>query len=252
MKRLHIIGSTIDLDNTLPLKGGYSRSFFSKEERARQTYNTIYSILTLYPQDTICLLDSSLSNIEPLLVESSVIQTKVQRFYVKDYAPQIAEIVLSTPNKSYGESILLKSFIQQYYKDIIQFDYIIKHTGRYFIDESFDLSILNEENKNSLFFKQDIINSNPTKEPWGAPEHKTPDQNPWDIHRTPTVLYAWGSSMTNYILKMYEHVIDHTINSYCDGELLLPLFFHQEQLPIHRTQWKVNGWGGQDGKFYIY
>lgn len=252
MKRLHIIGSSISLDNNIPLKGEMTRSIFTKDERVRQTYNTIFSILTLYPEDTICLIDSSLEDVDDLLTQSIYIQSKVQRYYLKQIDPQIANIVSTHPNKSYGESLMFKTFLTKFSESISQFDYIIKHTGRYFTDYSFDLSMFNEENFDKVFFKPFVKWPHHEKAPMGPYHLLIPGQENWEVISTPTVIYGWGKNQTQTIIQMYDFVLSQTEDTYFDGEHLLQYFFHNNNITPYNVHWAVNGWGGQNGNFYRY
>ena len=251
MKRLHLIGSSISLDNNFLLKGNQTRSFFTKEERARQTYNTIFSILTLYPQDTICLIDSSLDDVESLLTQSIYIQNKVQRFYIKNIDPSIAQIITTHHNKSYGESLMFKLFLTRYQESLSQFDFIIKHSGRYFVDNLFNLDMFNKETIDQVFFKPLQHFPHPENQEWGPP-FRVPNQNPWDLYTLPTIIYAWGKEKMQAIIDMYDFVIENTKDTYYDGEHLINYYFHQNNITPYTVPWCVNGWGGQNGFFYRY
>jgi len=246
MKRLHIIGSSIQLSHNEKEfnKVTKVRSGFSTKERFEQTLYTIFSIWSTFPNDDIWIIDSSLEDIDHLFKEFQFVTSKVKRFYLKDIDLPIAITVNTHDNKSYCESLMLKTFLKAYEKEIQQYDFIIKISGRYFIDNTFELDNLTLENKNKLFIKNTTVFENDNKLGWSWNNLRFKDQPKWRLYSVPTVLYAFGSSAFNDIIKLLNAVMGETQNTHIDGEYLWKYLINDINIPIIEVPWQINGWCG--------
>lgn len=261
MKRLHIIGSSIHISENDKQFNNVTkvRSGFSTEERFRQTVYTIYSICTLYPNDDIWIIDSSLEDIDHYFNTSNFISNKVKRFYLKDIDKDIAHTVNTHHNKSYCESIMLKTFFEFKKDEIKDYDFITKISGRYWVDWTFnDRSCLTLENKNKLFIKKPIIFERADKKSWGSAvasnfeDFLLEGQPNWRVYSTHTVIYAFGSEFFDNMIQLLSLVINETKDDMWDGEYLWSYFISKLNIPVVEVDWSINGWGGVNKNLYEY
>lgn len=255
MKRLHIIGSSIHLSENDKQFNNVTkvRSGFSTEERFRQTVYTIYSICTLYPDDDIWIIDSSLEDIDHYFNTSNFISNKVKRFYLKDINKDIAHTVNTHHNKSYCESLMLKTFFEFKKNEIKDYDFITKISGRYWIDWTFnERSGLTIKNKNKLFIKEPTIFEKPDKKSFGYDNFLLEGQPNWKIYSTPTVIYAFGSDFFDSMIQLLSEVINGTVEGNHDGEYLWSYFISKFNIPTVKIDWSINGWGGVHKKLCKY
>lgn len=130
MKICFIISSYIFCDDK-PFGHGTakSRSVFSAQERIEQTYKTIETVREKVPGVYIILADNSRQN------PQEYFEDKVDKFlYLGD--KKFARKAASSKSKSFGEAVLMINALP-YAKE---FDYIFKLSGRYFLNEEFDLT----------------------------------------------------------------------------------------------------------------
>ena len=106
-----------------------NRSVFSAEERIAQTYRTIETVKEKVPGAYIILADNSKSN------PKQFFEDKVDKFiYLGD--KKFARKAASSKSKSFGESVLMINTLPYAKK----FEYVFKLSGRYFLDDRFDLN----------------------------------------------------------------------------------------------------------------
>ena len=129
MKICFIVSSCIYTDTNPNFRGNGSekRSAFSWEERVLQTYKTIESIREKIDNAYIILVDNG--DCDP----KDYFDTKVDKYvYIGDkrFARKAA-----LKNKSFGEAVLMLyalPFAKEY-------DFIFKLSGRYYLNDKFDL-----------------------------------------------------------------------------------------------------------------
>ena len=146
MKLAFIITSCIEVKNEHPLTYSKVRSYFSNEERFRQTITTVASLDALTKNDsTIYLVDTS-EHCEPYR-NNFWYQPNLKFISIKEEFPEIFDIVTSHPNKSYCECLILHTVMTKYKEEFLAYDYVLKISGRYFSDSSFDKDIFKQYNK---------------------------------------------------------------------------------------------------------
>lgn len=253
MKKAFIITSSIEVDNDYPLTYSQIRSFFTSEERLRQTIYTICSIDSARDNDIdIFLLDAS-NNWEPY---KNILQhyKNINFISIKENLPHIFDTVRTHPNKSHCETLIVKTFLETYYSIIKDYDFFLKISGRYFIDSTFDSKIFSSEKSNKLFFK------NPLEFEWNETwQYNLVDrrsiQGNNKLYQYSSVLYGWGKDYFDKILDINRIICDITNKE--DGkkydiETLMYYFTRDFEQDIILVPWKVNGWYGADGRYLRY
>lgn len=155
MKKAFIITSSIDVSNDYPLTYSQTRSYFSAEERLRQTIYTLASLDSIRDDNVdIFLIDASESWEQ---YESILRHQKNLRFIsIKKELSEIYNTVRTHQNKSHCETLIVSTIMAKYYNDLKNYDFLIKLSGRYFVDGSFTTNLFNEYNKEKLFFKKPL------------------------------------------------------------------------------------------------
>jgi hypothetical protein len=250
MRKLFVVGSSIQ-----PRTGVFTysptRSKFDSEERFRQTIFTINSIHNAFPDSDIVVIDSSDDYKEYYFILKNFLG--VDYVPLKEISPSAFDVVNTHPNKSLCESLLLNTFFQQYKKDIKDYDYVIKTTGRYF-HFNFDDKLFTEENKDKIFFKK------PLHFPWNDTWNYSfidvrQEQRTNELHQYCTVLYAFGSQHLDKFIDINEatiHLLKQPSMMHYDIETLSYYLTRQYKDIIIETDWKVSGWDGTSGRFMYY
>ena len=115
MKKAFIVTSSIEVNNNNPLTYSTVRSYFSNEERLRQTIMTIASLdLVSDTETTIYILDTS-ENWQQYR-DQLLYQKNLKFISIKEEFPDIYEIVTTHPQKSYCECLSVSTFIRKYQK----------------------------------------------------------------------------------------------------------------------------------------
>lgn len=254
MKKAFIVSSLIEVDNSNKLTYSDVRSYFSNIDRLRHTVVSIASIDSLRDNDncTIFLLDASIDYKKYKGVFSY--QTNLKFISVAEEFPEILDIVNTHPSKTYCENLIILTFIEKYKQQLLEYDYIVKMSGRYFIDGSFDLSILNENNLDKLIFKNHI------KFDWVDDWHyplidNRKEQQDNKVYIFPSTIYAFGKNKFEQMHDIYKVIsifTDHKNGIHYDLESLLYFFTRQYKDNIIETDWKIYGWSGTDGTFLRY
>ena len=253
MKKAFIITSAIDVDNNYPLTYSKTRSIFSSEDRIKHTIFTINSLDMACDNDaTLFLVDIS-DNYQQYR-DILRFQTNLVYVSVKEEFPEIYNEVRMHPNKSYCETVILLSFIKKYKLELETYDYIFKVSGRYFVDNKFDVSIFNEFNQGKFFFKKPL--SFEWNENWNYQMvDRRQIQGNNRLHQYSSVLYGFSSYQLNRMLDIY-HVIavftSHPATMSYDVETLLYYFTRPYSDSIIETDWIVYGWDGTSGNFLRY
>ena len=253
MKKAFIVTSSIEVNPDYPLSYSPTRSFFSAEERLRQTVMTVSSIDTVSPVDTqIYIVDTS-ENYH-LYENFFHWQPNVKYVSVKKEFPDIHHSITTHKNKSYCETLLMSTFIRAYQAELKEFDYFFKVSGRYFLNRSFDDSLLNEHNTNRLFFKHPLFFE--WSDSWGYDiVDLRAQQGDNTLRQYCTVLYGWGRGYHGRMLDLLTAVtsmLDSSRMSTLDIETLTYYLTRPWANDIIGINWTVTGWLGPDGKFMRY
>lgn len=250
MRKLFIVTSSI-----APREGRFTysktRSFFDKEERLRQTIFTINSIQNAVPDAHIVILDTSDNYQE---YESMLpLYFGVEYVAFKKLSPENFEIVNTHLNKSYCECLLINTYLQMNKKQIKEYDFIFKATGRYsnfYLNNDF----FTPDKIDKIFFKK------PLKFDWNDTWQynlvdRRAEQGDNFLYQYCTVLYGFASQHLEKFTDIYEAVI-HLLNQpsmmHYDIETLLYFFTRPYQDSIIETDWRVCGWDGTSGRMMLY
>jgi hypothetical protein len=243
MKQAYIVTSAIEAGNS-PLTYSPIRSAFSAEERLRQTVMTIASLDQASDSETtIYLLD--MSDNWTTYRDFFGYQRNLKFVSVKEEFPEIFQEVTTHANKSRCETLATRRFLETYRTELEAFDVFVKVSGRYFIDGSFDPSVLSSD---KIFFKT------PTEfdwqDWWGYDDVKLSDDN--KLRQYCSVLFAWGNdhydAMLNLYIKMSEDLSQPNKQHY-DIETLLYFYTQPYTKDIIETNWTVYGWLAPTGQF---
>ena len=253
MKTAFIITSTINADNKFPLTYSPTRSYFSAEERLRQTIFTVNSIDQATNRDdtVIYLVDSSPdwgNYIRSFLHQPNL------KFISFDFDhPEINQIVNTHPNKTRCESLIMSTILNRFKKELEEFDYVFKVSGRYFVDSSFDINIL-ENNPDKIFYKK--YSEHDWQDHWGYDMvDRRSIQGDNKLRQYCSVLFGWGKKYQTQFADMYTTMASMLSQSHMhqyDIETLGYYFTRPYEADIIETDWIVNGWHGADGKYVRY
>jgi hypothetical protein len=253
MKKAFIVTSSIEVNNDYPLSYSHARSFFSAEERLRQTVMTVSSIDTVSPEDTqIYIVDTS----ENYHIYENFFcwQPNVRYISVRKEFPDVHKLITTHRNKSYCETLLMSTFIRAYQAELKQFDYFFKFSGRYFLDRSFNDSLLNEHNTNCLFFKHPLAFEWSDSWGYGIVDLRA-QQGDNTLRQYCTVLYGWGRGYHDRMLDLLTAVapmLNSSRMSSLDIETLSYYLTRPWSNDIIETDWTVTGWLGASGEFMRY
>lgn len=250
MRKLFVIGSSIQ-----PRAGKFTyspvRSKFDTDERFRQTIFTVNSIQNSFPDADIVIVDSSDEYKDYHLVFKNYLKTDFVP--LKELSSGAFELVNTHPNKSFCESLLLNTYFSQYKKQIKEYDYVIKATGRYFYFD-FNDALFTEQNIDKIFFKK------PLQFQWNDSWQysfvdRRKEQNNNLLHQYCTVLYGFGSQYLEKFIDINEaaiNLLNHPSMIHYDIETLSYYFTRPFEKVIIETDWKVSGWDGTSGRFMYY
>jgi hypothetical protein len=134
MKYLVLITSVINIPNR-PLSYTNTRSIYTKEERLEQTKKTIYSVQKKIPDALIFIVECSLLNNE----EEDFLKKNSNYFLNLYDNDNIRERVYGI-SKSLGEGTLTYNALTYIQANNIEYDNLIKISGRYLLSDNFDLN----------------------------------------------------------------------------------------------------------------
>lgn len=226
-----------------------TRSFFNSEERYRQTFASIISLVNCVPDAKIFLVDSS-DNFSQQIVNFSIVPN-VEFVSIKNIAPDVCEIINTHHNKSYCESLLLNTFYRNFRRELQNYDYVIKATGRYMY-RNFDSRYFNEDNLNKWFFKKHLKFEWDDKWNYHYVDNR-PAQNDNKLRQYCTVLYGFGSHNLNKMIDINEATMHCIKYNHCwDIETLSYYLTRTFEKDVIETDWIVTGWDGVSGRFMYY
>lgn len=161
-------------------------SVFNTETRYEQTVNTIKSIKIKVPNSSIFLHD--VTHLDTNYVNN--LSKIVDNFFIHNE--------ISSEPKSLGEALLVRKALL--YPEIKNYDFIFKISGRYYLNDEFNIKYLINENKNKIMAKR----------------QSHPHMYPHTCYNT--VLYCIGNEMIDYTINSLENVyknlfhdIEHSI-----------------------------------------
>lgn len=252
MKKAFIITSAIEVDNNFPLTYSDKRSFFSNEERLRQTIMSIAFVDRLRDDITIYLLDTSRDWTK--FRDLFRYQRNLKFISVADEFPDIHEKVTTHPNKSYCECLMMSHFLRKYKTEFDQYDFVFKLSGRYFLDSSFDIGICIQENADKIFYKRPLEFE--WRDEWNYRlVDRRKEQGTNTLRQYVSILFGWTKPHYNHFLDMFTGMaclLNQPSYSHLDIETLGYYFTRPFEKDIIENEWIVYGWDGASGKFWRY
>ena len=251
MKKLFLVTSCINVDNRYPLTYSDRRSFFDASERLRQTIFTVNSIISRTPDADIWLIDTSENWPEYAVFFQGYPQVKFLPF--RQEFPDVYEQVTQHPNKSLCECLLLSSVMLKMYREMAAFDYVFKLTARYFINDSFDLSVL-ENTPDKIFYKRPLGYEWDHGWNYDIVDRRAEQGNNL-LYQYSTVLHAWGRRYQLYYRDQFTAMaamLSQPSMSHFNTESLNYFFTRPYADDIIETDWQITGWDGTNGNFLRY
>ena len=253
MKKAFIVTSAIEVDNSNSLTYSKTRSYFSNEERLRQTIATVASLDQATDENTtIYLLD--ISDDWKKYKDALAYQTNLKFISIKEQFPQIYKTVKTHPQKSHCECLMLSTFMAAYKDELSQYDFQFKFSGRYFLDKSFDISVFNDAVKGKIFYKKPLQWE--WQDHWGySMVDRRKQQGDNKVRQYCSVLFGWSKEYQSKFLDMFNSIalmLSQPALHHYDVETLGYYFTRQYTQDIIETNWLVYGWTGANGQFVRY
>lgn len=247
MRKLVVVGSSIQ-----PKSGRFTysptRTIFSPEERFRQTIFTINSLRNCLPDSKIVVVDSSEEYKDYIFINDFF--KNVEFIPLKELSGEAFDIANNHNNKSVCESVILNTYYRQYKKQILEYDMVIKATGRYFYFDFNDNSFTHTD----IYFKKPL--NFKWNDSWGYSfVDRRKQQNNNLLMQYCTVLYAFGSKHLDKFIDINEaaiHLMNTKSMTHYDIETLSYYFTRPYQDILTETDWKVSGWDGTSGRYMYY
>lgn len=129
-KIIIIITSCINVDSS-PLSYFHTRSVFSPEERLQQTVFTLQKLREKIPHAKLILANNNYLTDE----QKNILMEHCDTIYNIDDTK-----VKTHPNKSFSECVSLLNTCQYILDSQIEFDYVFKTSGRYYLMDEFDIN----------------------------------------------------------------------------------------------------------------
>jgi hypothetical protein len=248
MKKAFIVTSAIEVDVNYPVQ-----SYFSNEERFRHTMTTIATLDLRSDSDTVIyLLD--ISENWNIYQEFLFYQKNLKFISIKEQFPDLYNKVITHPHKGHCECLIMSSFLREYKDELKQFDFIIKLSGRYFIDSSFDVSIFNKYNTDKIFYKEPQCFEWNDLWQYDLVDNRQ-EQGDNSLRQYSPIIYGWGRKHTDTFLDIFTAsatMLDQPSMSHMDIETLSYYFTRPYKNDIIETDWIVYGWDGTFGHFKRY
>ena len=249
MKKAVILTSIVNPRANFPLTYSPQRSAFSAEDRLYHTMITLESLNQLLDSNTtIYILELSANCLD---YKDKLNKSNVKFINVKERFPEIYEEITTHANKSRCETLLLSNFLKDYQEELEEYHVIIKTSGRYFSDRSFDTSIFTSD---KLFFKTPIVWE--WNDIWGYQYVDIRAQHGDNkLRQYSSVFFAWGKKYYQEYLDMFTEMSDILKQSnmqHYDIETLLYFLTRKFNNDIIETNWTVYGWDGAGGQFSRY
>lgn len=189
-----IITSSIEVDNNYPIDiwdpNEGRRSDFDSEERYRQLIYTLCNLRLIDKTATYYIAETSIDyekyyNIEELFMHVGQENTKIVFWPLGKYNQEALRIANTNNNKSYCEGVLLYNFIKENREELLQYDFIIKVSGRYVYEFN-----INDLKKDKLMFRyaRSFVSSGNTR------------------YLYPCTIYAFDTKFTDRVINILEKI----------------------------------------------
>ena len=264
MKRCFIVTSSINVDPSKLLKNTFIRSYFSPEERLRQTVATVINLNVADPEADIFLIDSSKDRFD-IFEQEHVFQNgaisglpRVKYVRLQDLNSEVAEMTRSHFSQTHCECLMLLEFLKHYKQELQSYDFITKISGRYLIDSSFNTEQFIPEHSNKFIFKKALTYEADKLFPAFRAvlaDELIIDNRFSGYH---TCLLSWGIEKLDVMELIFKLMVtdtkseqskhwaidmEHFLYYYLNRFLLLP--------DVIEVDWRVYGWGGKSGGFVV-
>lgn len=247
MRIAFFISSVLDLEKTNNLGFTYSskRTFFSPEERLRQTQFTLNSIDFFFPEAKKFVFDSGY-NSEKYRNEILSFQSNTEFISHEEINSDTTEIIRTNSCRGLCESLITHSFFHIKQDELMNYDYIVKISGRYFI-KHFNTSSLNEENMGKIVIK------NPYIWEWDDNWHYPNKFNKNGFMKyCPTQCYAVGRNkieqFKNDMKNIAEDYVANPSIQYVDYECQFT-YHVVDKNEVFETDIITAGWTGTNGRY---
>jgi hypothetical protein len=249
MNKLFLLTSSIQLREDKPfdcyrfMHG--RRSVFSTEQRLEQTKGTVESIQKLFPTDRIVIADTSNDSFQS--------EFDVEYVHLKDvYDIDTYTLITTHPHKCICESTLLNTYMTKFENELRKYDFVVKVTGRYQV-ENIDDSVFAEENQNKIFFKQPYpLDSNDLFfDTLFDAETKRNGILPHDYDQA---LYGFGINKLDFMKSIYQKTISILTPprmKFMDIEKTMYLLTRPIIQDVVHVNWTVSGFDGMSGEYYV-
>lgn len=253
MKHCFIVTSSIQVDNKHVFKGTANRSYFNTETRLQQTIGTLLNLKLADPQADIVLVDSSLERFEDIDKISGISYVEISK--INSY---LCHELNTHGSKSFCESQMLLFVFYFLKKELAQYDFITKISGRYLVDNSFHLSLLNEENTDKFIFKHNQALIHPINNLYSSFRNVIPKEMIKNntISGLWTSIYSVGKEKINFWEMLLKIISNDCTGKYynIDIEYIMYHYFDKFNLldKIVFSDSKIYGWQGNGGTFEKY
>jgi hypothetical protein len=252
MKLCFYISSCIDIDSSAPLTYTPTRSCFSTAERYRQTIATINTIFCLSPSATVYVVDASE---QYDLYAEQLPRLFPQCIFVpirKWSTPEDYELIRRHPNKSLGETILLRNFLSAFEQDLRQYEVCCKLSGRYLLTGLYRDELFQDSTR--IFFKAPLVF--PWKPEWTYHQvDLRQEEGHQCLKQYCSVFYGYGTAHLSTFVHLYQgmsSLLKHPSMTSYDVETLLYYLTTEYQSQITTIPTQVLGWLGPTGQLMKY
>lgn len=224
---------------------------FGAEERIRQTIYTVSCLRNIFPDAKIYILDASLEDYS----QAFSFYNDLTYVHIFAHAPGMYDSLTNHINKSYSEALILDWFVTSYRDIILNYDYLIKVSGRYFF-ENVDAAVFDSDNLHKFFFKQPIWF--PWIQGWNFEKiDRRAQENNDVLSQLPTVIYALGTSQLDTfqsILRKMQDIMVHEHNAHYYIELLMYYFVKTmvQDESVITVPWNIVGWDATSQALMYY
>lgn len=255
MKDCFIVTSCIGTSKDSSFKGTNTRSFFSDDERLDQTIFALRVISQRNPNSKIFLVDASEQEFAEIF---SYNIPNLSYIRLELLNPTVANVIRTHSSKSHCECLILLEFLRYFKKELKEYDFVTKMSGRYLYRHGNHSRFFIPENRNKFFFKEQLVWGGGTIDTFSdtvIPKEILIEEK---IHGFPTVMYGVGIEK----IDVFESLISacafaSTENSklyYVDIEYTINHFIRNLGLmnDIVTTDWFIDGKCGVTGNIMIY
>jgi len=248
------ISSCIEINAAAPLSYAQTRSCFSTEERYRQTIATVNNLICHNPTATIYVVDASEQYMR-YATELPRVFPRCVFVPIRDMtAPAEYDLIRRHPNKSLGESLILRNFLVAYHQELQQYDFLFKMSGRYLLTSTYQESVFTQDRLNQIFFKTPL--SFEWNTAWGYDKVDLRHEEGHNrLNQYCSVFYGYGKHHLPTFTQLYQgmaSILKHPSMIHYDVETLLYFLLNDYRTSIVTLPVQVLGWQGPDGKFLLY